>query len=207
VQISPFYRHTTDIIRVSVNTADTVAGREVTSVSFNNLAKGTSWGADINSQLRIGQAFSGMASVNLFRMVTDGGSTSSLSSDAISWTARVNATYNLNPATALQATYFYRAPTDFERGRFAAFSVANLTVRRKLAGDRASVAVRWSDPFRTSRFRVEAGDDNIVQLTSSRFNSRAVHVTFTYNMGQAPRPRPVRPEQDAAPPQTGFPPP
>ena len=37
LQLSPFYRHTSDIIRVAINTADTVQGREVTSVSFENL--------------------------------------------------------------------------------------------------------------------------------------------------------------------------
>ncbi|HSJ14452.1 MAG TPA: TonB-dependent receptor [Longimicrobiales bacterium] len=205
LQVTPFYRHTSDIIRVSVNTADTVAGREVTSVSFRNLATGTSWGADLNGQLRLAKKFSGLASLNIFRMVTDGGGTSTLSSDAISWTARVNGTYNLDEATSVQATYFYRAPTNFERGRFFSNSMANLTLRRKLDNDRATVTLRWSDPFRTSRFRVEAGDDNIVQLTSSQFNSRAVHLTFQYNLGQAPRVRQPRQEPEA-PAQTGFPP-
>ncbi|MEP6551359.1 MAG: TonB-dependent receptor, partial [Gemmatimonadales bacterium] len=38
LQLSPFYRHTKDVIRVDINTADTVDNREVTSVSFQNLA-------------------------------------------------------------------------------------------------------------------------------------------------------------------------
>lgn len=204
LQLAPFYRHTSDIIRVAVNTADTVAGREVTSVSFENLATGTSWGADLNGQWRVGR-LSGLAALNIFKMVTDGGSTSSLSSDAISWTARLNGTFALDPATSIQATYFYRAPTDFERGRFASNSMANLSVRRKIYGDRGTVTVRWADPFRTTRFRVEAGDDNIIQFTSSQFNSRTVFVTFQYSLGQAPRVRQPREEQEAAP-QTGFPP-
>src|SRR5581483_4223094 len=43
-QISPFYRHTTNIIRVDINTTDTFEGREVTSISFKNLATSNSWG-------------------------------------------------------------------------------------------------------------------------------------------------------------------
>jgi hypothetical protein len=203
LQLSPFYRHTSNIIRIDINTADTVAGREVTTVSFENLATGTSWGADVNGQLLLGSAFSGLASFNIFRMVTDGGSTSSLSSDALGWMARVNGTYNLDQQTALQAQYFYRAPMNIERGRFYSTSVVNLSVRRKLADDRGTVTLRWSDPFRTSRFRVEAGDDNIFQLTSSRFNTRAVYLTFQYAVGQAPRVRQRPPEEEGG--STGFP--
>ena len=186
LQFAPFYRHTTDIIRIAVNTADTVAGREVTTVSFQNLATGTSWGADLNGQLNLGKTFSGLAGFNIFKLVTDGGSTSSLSSDALSWMARVNGTYNLNPLTALQASYFYWAPTDFERGRFFSMSMLQLSVRRKIYDERGTVTLRWSDPFRTNRFRVEAGDDNIIQLTSSQFNTRGVHLTFSTRSARRP---------------------
>lgn len=203
LQLAPFYRHTTDIIRVAINTADTIAGREVTTVSFQNLATGTSWGADLNGQLNLGRAFNALGGVNLFKMVTDGGSTSSLSSDAVGWMARVNGTFNVDPATALQASYFYRAPMDIERGRFHAMSMLNLSVRRKIYDDRGTVTLRWSDPFHTNRFRVEAGDDNIIQQTQSQFNTRAVHLSFQYALGQAPRMRQRPQDQEQAP--SGFP--
>ena len=204
LQLAPFYRHTSDIIRIAVNTADTVAGREVTTVSFENLATGTSWGADLNGQLTLGKKLNALAGVNVFKMVTDGGSLSSLSSDALSWMARVNGTYNLDPLTALQAAYFYRAPTDFERGRFFGMSMLNVSVRRKIYDERGTVTLRWADPFRTAGFRVEAGDDNLIQQTSSRFNSRAVYLTFQYSLGQAPRVR-QRPQDEEQAGQTGFP--
>ncbi|HEU0053166.1 MAG TPA: outer membrane beta-barrel family protein, partial [Longimicrobium sp.] len=206
VQFSPFYRHTSDVIRFIINTADSVSGREVTSVSFENLDSGNSWGADLNGSLRLGQRFSGFGGFNIFKMVTNGTSgEASLGSNAVTWTARVNGTYNLTPRTSLQAIYFYRAPMDIEGGRFAATSMANFVVRQKMYGDKASVSVRLADPFRTNRFRVEAGDDNVIQLTERRFDSRAVFVTFQYNFGQAPRVR-RRPEpQQEQPQQPGFP--
>jgi hypothetical protein len=205
VQVAPFYRRTTDVIRFIVNTADTVAGREVTSVSFRNLDTGTSWGSDVNGSLRLGKAFSGLAGFNVFRMVTDGTSgAASLGSDAVTWSARVNGTYNLSPRTAIQGSYFYRAPMKIEGGRFSSSANANFSIRQKVMGEKASVSLRVSDPFDTNRFRVEAGDDNVFQLTERRFNSRAVHLTFQYNFGQAPkiRPRPQPQEQPATP---GFP--
>jgi outer membrane receptor protein involved in Fe transport len=120
MQLSPFYRRTTDIIRFIIDTDAVVAGREVTSVSFKNLASGSSWGTDVNGSLRLGPIFSGFASFNVFKMVTEGTSgESSLSSDAVAWSTRFNGTVNLSPKTSLQAMYMYRAPMNIERGRFS----------------------------------------------------------------------------------------
>ncbi|HEX8692023.1 MAG TPA: TonB-dependent receptor [Longimicrobium sp.] len=199
VQLSPFYRHTTDVIRFIINTDDTVAGREVTSISFQNLDTGNSWGADLNGQLRLGQAFNGFAAFNVFKMVTEGGGESTLSSNAVTWSARVNGTYNLTPRTSLTAMYFYRAPMKIEGGQFDAMGFANVSLRQKLYGEKASLTLRVSDPFNTQRFRVRAGDDNLIQLTERTFTSRALHVSFQYNFGQAPRVR-QRPQQEPPPP-------
>lgn len=203
LQLSPFYRHTTDIIRVAINTADTVEGREVTSVSFENLATSDSWGSDLNGQLRLGPRFNGLASFNVFKMVTDGGSTSSLGSNAVTWSARLNATTQLSPTTTVQAAYFYRAPMNIERGRFAAVQGTNVSVRRKIYGDRAVVGVRVNDPFNTNRFRVVAGDDNVTQLTARSFGVRSTWLTFQYSYGQAPKVREQRPPEQEG--RTGFP--
>jgi ferric enterobactin receptor len=206
VQLTPFYRRTTDIIRVDINTADSVMGREVTSISFRNVATSNSWGADLNGQFRVSPKLNGMASMNIFKMVTDGGSESGLSSDAVTWMGRLNASYTVTPATTLQGMYMYRAPMNVERGRFSGMSMVNLSLRQKLRGDRLTGTVRVSDPFDTSGMRVEVGDDRIMQLTSRSFSSRAVHLSLQATFGQAPRIRQPRPDE-APQPQTGFTPP
>ncbi|HEX2206700.1 MAG TPA: TonB-dependent receptor [Longimicrobium sp.] len=195
IQFSPFYRRTTDVIRFVVNTADSVAGREVTSVSFKNLDTGSSWGADLNGTLRLGQRFNGLAAFNVFKMVTEGTSgAASLGTDAVTWSARFNGTYNFSPRTSITGMYFYRAPMNIEGGRFDAFGVANVAVRQKMYNDRVSMTLRLSDPFNTQRFRVRAGDDNIIQFTERTFTSRAVHLSLQYNFGRPPRVR--QPRQD-----------
>ena len=194
VQLSPFYRRTTDIIRFIINTDDVVDGREVTSVSFENLATGNSWGTDLNGSLRLGSRFNGFGGFNIFKMVTEGGSVSSLSSNAVTWSARVNGTTQLTPALSLQAMYFYRAPMNVERGRFSKAQMTSVTMRHKLRGDKATLALRVADPFNTMGFRVEAADDNVLQITERKFDVRAVHLTFQYSFGQAPRARQPRPE-------------
>jgi hypothetical protein len=62
--------------------------------------------------------------------------------------------------------------------------------------------MRVSDIFRKNRFRVEVGDDNIIQLTDRSFSSRALFLSFQYNVGQAPRIR--QRQEEAPPPPTGF---
>jgi GSH-dependent disulfide-bond oxidoreductase len=181
-----------------------IAGREVTSVSFQNLDTGTSWGADLNGTLRLGSIFNGLAGLNVFKMVTEGGGESTLASDAVSWSARVNGTFNLTPSTSLQASYFYRAPMDIERGRFSSFVFTNVSLRHRFDNNRATVVLRVSDPFDRMLVRVEAGDDDVFQLTERAFNSRAVHLSFQYSVGQAPRVRPRRPEAEPEA-RPGFP--
>ncbi|HKY60226.1 MAG TPA: TonB-dependent receptor [Gemmatimonadota bacterium] len=203
-QLTPFYRHTTDIIRFIVDTDAVVDDREVTTITFENLASSDSWGADVNGSLDLGKWFNGFASFNVFKMVTDGGSETSLSSNAVTWSARVNGTTELTPSLSLQAMYFYRAPMEFERGRFSSWKMASITLRQKLWDDRASLSLRFADPFDTMGFRVEAGDEHVFQVTERDFDARALHLTFQYNFGTAPKVRSPRSEP-AQEPTTGFP--
>ncbi len=194
VQFSPFYRRTSNVIRVAINTADVIDGREVTSVTFQNLASSNSWGTDLNGQLRLGPKFNGFASFNLFKMVTDGGSTSSLSSDAVLWSYRLNATSQFTPTVTAQASYFYRGPMNIERGRFGSFQQAGMSLRKKIYGEAAAVAIRFVDPFNTGTFKARVGNDNITQITERNFGARATFLSFQYNFGQAPKTR-QRPQE------------
>jgi outer membrane receptor protein involved in Fe transport len=203
LQLSPFYRRTSDVLRFIINTADTVDGREVTSVSFQNLAKSNSWGTDLNGSLRLGPKFNLLSGFNVYKIVTDGGSQSALSSNAVTWSYRLNATMQLSPTVTLQANYWYRAPVAIEKGRFAAMQMTNLTLRKKLDGDNMSVAVRFADPFNTLKFRITAGDNNLQQITARQFGVRATYVTFQWNYGQAPKIR--LPQQDQPSPAPAFP--
>jgi hypothetical protein len=66
--------------------------------------------------------------------------------------------------------------------------------------------MRVSDPFDVNRFRVQVGDDNVIQFTDRSFSQRALHLMVQATFGQAPRVRQPRADETPAP-QTGFPPP
>jgi ferric enterobactin receptor len=205
VQLSPFYRHTTNVIRFILNTSDVVDGRDVTTISFKNLAVSNSWGTDLNGSVRLGKRFSGFAGANVFKIVTEGGSTSSIvGTDAVTWSARVNGTMDVTPTLSVQAFQFYRAAMKIEGGRMGAFKMTNISVKKKLDGDKASLSLRLSDPFNTGKFRVQAGDANITQLTERNFGNRAAYVTFQYNYGQQPRVRQPKPDENQGGNQATF---
>jgi len=194
IQLAPFYRSTMNVIRIDINTTDTVDAREVTSISFKNLATSNSWGSDLIGQLRWSPRFTALTNFSLFKMVTDGGSTSAVGSDAVTWMGRVNVTSELTKTFILQVAYNYRAPMKIEKGRFDTQQAANVALRKKLNGDKSSIVLRVNDPFATLRFRVRAGDDKVIQLTERNPGTRMVFLAYQRSFGRPPRVRQVAPE-------------
>ncbi len=204
LQFSPFFRRTTDVIRVEVNNDGNVDNRPVTTISFVNLATSNSFGADLNGTRKIGTWFNGLSSFNIFRLVTDGGSLSSLGSTAVAWSARVNGTVNVTPQTSIQINYFYRAPFNIERGRFGTVQGTQVIFRQKVLRDRGSLIVRGQDIFNTNRFIVSTGTERLQQYTERLPGLRGVFVGFQYATGQTPRLRAPRNDPQAP---SGFVPP
>jgi outer membrane receptor protein involved in Fe transport len=203
-QLSPFFRHTTNVIRFIIDTDDNVDGRDVTTISFKNLARSNSWGTDVNGSIRIGKRFNGFAGGNIFKLVTEGGSATSIAgTDAVTWMLRFNGTMDITPTVSLQGFYMYRAPMKIEGGRFSKMQFTNFTLRKKLDGEKASVSLRVQDPFRTNAFRVQAGTSTLTQITERNPGVRGAFLTFQYNYGQQPRVR--QPQQQEQPQQgAGF---
>jgi outer membrane receptor protein involved in Fe transport len=195
-QLSPFYRHTTNVIRFIINTDDVVDGRDVTTISFKNLAKSDSWGTDVNGSFKIGKRFSGFAGGNIFKLVTEGGSTTSVAgTDAVTWSARVNGMADITPTFSVQAFHMYRAPMKVEGGKFSKMQFTNITFKKKVDGDNGSVSLRLSDPFNTGKFRVQAGTNGQTQITERSMGNRAAYLTYQWNYGQTPRIRQQQPQE------------
>jgi len=131
----------------------------------------------------------------VFKVVTDGGSTSAVGSNALGWTGRINITSELTKTLTAQAAYNYRAPMKIERGEFGAQQVANFAFRKKVQGDKAAVTVRLVDPFELVNFRIKTGDGTVMQLTERNPQSRMVFVGYQYSFGRPPRVRQVAPDQ------------
>lgn len=188
--LTPYYRYTTDVIRW-YETLDPSSGASI--VTFKNLASRDDWGLETVGTFRLGNRLNAFASLNVFRVTTDGSNVDTgLGSDAIGWSTRLNTTMNLMPGLALQFSYFYSSPLEVERGRISGRSMADLALRQQFLNNRASLSMRISDLFNTMRFEGVREDALFYQRFSRSWNAQQVFVTFTYNFGHQGNRRPQR---------------
>ena len=191
LQLTPFFRHTVDAMRMLGRVGDD----GITRMTFKNVATSDSYGADVNLNLRLGRV-SGFAGGSVFEQVTDAENLETdLSNRAFGWSARVNATVKLNPTLDLQAFAMYRAPMRIEQGRMNRFTMSNLALKQKLRGDKASVTLRIMDPFGTMGWGFRASDGRVVQSMERHFGARGAFLTYNYTFGQQPKIRQRPPEE------------
>ncbi|HET6569703.1 MAG TPA: TonB-dependent receptor, partial [Rhodothermales bacterium] len=187
--LTPYFRRTVNVIRF-IDTFDP-SGR--TTVTFQNLDKRDSFGAEAIGTLRLGDKLNAFGSVEAYRVNTVGSTQqSSLSNNAFGWSTRVNATYKVTPNLDVQASWFYRAPMKIEQGRMGSFSRTDFAVRQQLLNKKASLSLRVSDPFATMGFRISRDTPNFSLQNTRKFQSRFVTLSLTYNFGQQNTRRPRR---------------
>ncbi|MDX1419841.1 MAG: TonB-dependent receptor [Rubricoccaceae bacterium] len=194
--VTPFYRHTTDVIRRRL-LFDPETG--VSSFTAQNLDTSDSYGSDVTLAAAFGPV-RGFLSGSVYRSVTDGESVENgLASDAVTWTARGSVQYSLREGTDLQFFGFYRAPQDVEDGRISGFGFTTLGLNQKIS-DRLSLSLRVNDLFSTTRFEYRTGDGETFIINGVRDpDIQQVSGTLTWTFGRAPQRRPQpnqQPQQD-----------
>jgi outer membrane receptor protein involved in Fe transport len=182
-QLTPFYRHTVNAVRMIGNVTD----EGILRVSFANAATSDQYGSDVNFSWKPGR-------LNLFGGGTVFGQQTNAANiegardvSAFGWSARANATFKVTPKLDAQGFIMYRAPQRTEQGRMASFSFMNLALKQKLRGDAAAVTLRVMDPLGTMGWRIEASDGRVIQLMDRRFGARGVFLNFNYTFGKPPK--------------------
>lgn len=204
--LSPYYRHTTDVIR-SVTTRE----GDVTVRTFENLATSQSYGLEAIGAFEGRGALEGLrgyASLEGYRVSTDGTAAGGdVQNDAFGWGGRLNASYTLGNRMGLgdldlQASLFYRAPMRSEQGRTGARTFTNLALRQRLLGNQASLSLSLRDPLGLAGFNYVLDDPTrgIYQESEHNWGMQQVNLTFTYTFGHQER-RPQRERPMEEPPQ------
>ncbi|NNE71040.1 MAG: TonB-dependent receptor [Rhodothermales bacterium] len=184
LSLTPYFRRTVD----EMERFKTVSTDGTSTTTWRNFDQSDSYGAEVVGSIRFGRKFSGFASFNAYRVVTDASSIGDdLTSSDLSWSTRANLSWNVRDGLDMQAFWFYRAPRDVAQGRIASFQVANFSVRQKLLKDKASLSLRVSDPLNQMGFSFELDSPTFYQLGERNWESRRATLTFTYNFGQAPK--------------------
>jgi outer membrane receptor protein involved in Fe transport len=189
---TPFYRHTTDVIRRRI-VFDPATG--VTAGTFQNLDTADTYGLDLTLTPRLGPV-RGVLAASAFRALTDGGSVETgLASDGFAWTLRGNLQAQLREGTDLQLFGFYRSPLETEDGRISGFGFATVGVSQQF-GERFRLAVRANDVLGTAQFEFDTGDAAYTfhGLRDPALQQVSATLSYTFGQGAPRRPRP-QPQQ------------
>jgi hypothetical protein len=193
LQLSPFYRRTTDLMR-HYKTVDPATG--VATTTFRNFDRSSQFGTDVTGTGRLGSRVSGMLGANLAQVTTSGENLQAgLASSALSWSVRSNASLRLRATTDAQAFVMYRAPMKIEQGRMREFVVSNISLRQRMMAGRGEVVLRVSDPLGRMNFGFFTADELHEQEFLRRTNARAAVLSFSYSLGRPPRLR-ARPAEE-----------
>ena len=184
LQLTPFYRRQTDIIRQFVDTSDPDGVRRAT---FVNAESQDQYGADATTSLRYGP-FNGFVSLSGYQQNTDASNIQAgLGSDGFTWNARVSLSYKLTESTDLQYFHFYRGAQNLEQGRVSSFEFSNFAIRQKLWFPNATLTARVMDPFDRMGFNFHTEDERQIVDSARTFQMRALFLQFSYTWGQEPR--------------------
>lgn len=184
VQLNPFARRTNNAVR----NIQYIDANGVSVGTFANLAHNSTVGADLTVNYRRGP-FTGGGGGSMSRYASDARNltitSTNLSTEAISWSARANGTWKFNNKWDAQLFSNYRAPTKTEGGSSLASVNMSFGSRYKVWGDQGNVSVRFNDPFGLSKFGYRTSNGQILEYSRRYFQARALFVSITRNFGQA----------------------
>lgn len=206
IQVTPFLRKSIQSVR-NIQTIDSTG---IVVNTFDNLAGTTTYGADMNLNVRAGPLTIN-AGGSAYHYASDASNLpGNLSTTAKVWQVRSGITWKISQKLDLQSWSSYRGPQAREGGSLDAFVWMNLSARYKLWGDQGSITVRASDPFGLTYFGYHTSTPLIAESGVRYFGVRSVFVSISRSFGRAPQFRPkARESQDdtnSERPQTAPPP-
>ncbi|HET9684147.1 MAG TPA: outer membrane beta-barrel family protein, partial [Gemmatimonadaceae bacterium] len=184
MQLTPFYRHTLDAVR-SIRTIDT---NGVATRTFANIATSDAWGMDATVALGGGSRLSGFLGGSAYRQQSNASNLDpTLSTRTFGWSIRSNAAYRVSPTIDAQALVAYVAPMTLEQGWNAARTRISAAIRDKLVGDRLSLTLRITDPFRMARERSITNDPRFYQVSDRTRSARGLLLSASWTFGKPPK--------------------
>jgi outer membrane receptor protein involved in Fe transport len=187
LQLTPFYRVTTDLIQY-FKTVDPQSG--ISTTTFRNFDRSSQYGLDLTATGRLGSRIRGMLGTNLAQVSTDAENLEAgLRSRTLSWSVRSSASLRLAPSTDLQGFVMYRAPRDIAQGRMRSFVVSNISLRHRILDGKGDIVLRMSDPFQKMNFGFYTSDEFHEQDFLRRIDAQKLTLSFSYAFGKPPRMR------------------
>ena len=181
VTLSPYAQRTTDAIEWT-----TVQNDSVTVRSYDNYDANTSYGAELNTSLRLGKALKANISGNAYRRVTQGGPLESgARRSRMGLMGRANVTWTVRPGLRLQVSQFYRSPMDTGLGHMDGRSRTRLALEQSFWDDKGSLGLRVRDPFDTSELGLQTRTGGVTERLTRDWDGRTVGLSFSYRFGDS----------------------
>jgi ferric enterobactin receptor len=183
LQLSPYYRRTVG----SWDQVRTVDEAGVSTVTWQNLATITSYGARATASVRQLGRVSGLVSVSAHREVRDASNLrEDFSGSATRYSASSTLSLRATSALSLQGALNYMPARYVPQGRISPMVFSTAGARLRLWDGRGSINVSVVDPFELQRFTFTTRDGTHVQTGSSTFSARRATMGVSYSFGRPP---------------------
>ena len=187
---SVYYRKTTDAVsRVAIVTDETVFVNGIETPVIRrlpiNLGTNEQFGVEFNTSLRLIKGMRTYASVNFYRVIEEGSYLGiSYDYDNTSWSGNLSNSYRLPFAIQSQLSLRYRGPNESAFGKSKGFLYTDLALSKEILNDNATINLRFSDLFNTSKYDYQTTTP--VAVTEGLYQRRepTYTLTFTYRFRQ-----------------------
>lgn len=190
VTLSPYVSRTTNAIAWA-----TIRDDSMTVRTYDNYDTNTSFGAQLNTSLRLGKDVKANLSGNAYRRVTQGGR---LDPEArrtrVALMGRANVKWTVRPGLRLQVSQLYRTPMDTGFGRIDGYARTRASLEQTFWDDQGSLGLHVRDPFNTSEIGLRKRTGTVTERLTRDWDGRTVSFSFSYRFGN-PDQKKDRPSQ------------
>jgi outer membrane receptor protein involved in Fe transport len=153
--------------------------------TIENVATDQSAGIDFSGNWRIGKVANLNFSASGFYNQIDASNIGySSKKSALSWNAKLNASFNITRTTILQANGQYRSSVLTPQGMREPTWVVNLGFRQDFWKKKLSLIVTVSDLFNSQVWKTTVDTPVLVQESTRRRDARVIYGGFVFNFGK-----------------------
>jgi outer membrane receptor protein involved in Fe transport len=178
---SVYYRQINDMIS-RIQTIDTTG---VSTTTYQNLNKGTSYGFEVIARTGIFDWWNLTSNFNFYRTILKGTlGTSDLNSDNYSWSVKIISNITLWDMLQIQVSGNYDGPRTMAQGKTDPNYDVDMGIKADLFNNKAvSIGLNLRDVFNSHKRSSTTSGIGFIEESSRRRDSRVAMLTFTYKFG------------------------
>ncbi|MEO0469100.1 MAG: TonB-dependent receptor [Bacteroidota bacterium] len=182
INLSAFYRRTTDVIEQILDVQDD----GVTVARYQNIGENQSLGFDFFGSIKPVKIWTLRGGFSLFSYDASGIiNGQEVTNTALLWNANLNSSFQLPKNWSIEFFGFFRSPRQTLQGSRTSFYFYNAGIKKTLWKKKGSLGLSIVQPFqRTLRFDNDAVGENFTQMTSFETPFRSFNFNFSYRFGK-----------------------